>query len=600
MNELNICPNCCNCSLENGVCPSCGYKNGDEVNSPHTLPIGTILRDRYFIGKVLGEGGFGITYMGYDITLKLKVAIKEYYPAGFANREHIVEPTGATHTVYPYKGEKGAVFSRGYKRFLKEATRLSKFAGEQGVVTVRDLFEENSTAYIVMEFIEGDSLKTVLAQCNTISEESTLLMLIPVIETLAKMHKDGVIHRDIAPDNIMLDRSGKAHLIDFGSAIDESSDATSTMALMKRGFAAEEMQDPDHTRQGPWTDVYSICATIYNAIEGKVPADVYTRRRDAVALEFTAPVSKTTKKAIMHGLALEANERTQSMDELIYELGSKTAPIFKHIGKQTDDNSESFFTKNKRFIMPAAAACVAVAVIGTAIGLRLAKPVPTVTDETESSVSTTTTIVTTTPPETIETTTSETTTESTTTSEALPAVTEGEDITDFFPDDNFKAAIREELGLEDNAPIYREAVEAVTELDVWESNISDLTGIEYFTALGALSCENNELTSLPELPSSLQYLYCGQNKLTSLPELPHGIIQLFCEDNRLTSLPELPDNLTHLSCYENQITSLPALPNTIISLYIHNLPGLDINEVVFKDGKTALEKVEEGVILLVY
>jgi serine/threonine protein kinase len=584
MNELYICPNCCNDSCENGICPSCGYKSGDIVNNPHTLPIGTVLRDRYFIGKVLGEGGFGITYMGYDKTLKLKVAIKEYYPSGYANREH----TGAADTVTPYSGEKGKIFERCYARFKAEAVRLSKFASENGVVTARDLFEENSTAYIVMEFIEGDSLKTILSQCKTISEESTLEMLDPIIKTLAKMHKAHIIHRDIAPDNIMVDREGRAHLIDFGSAVEDLSNNATTMAFMKRGFAADEMQDADHTRQGTWTDVYSICATIYAAIEGKNPTDVYDRRRGKELVDFTMPISAAAKKAIKRGLALEPEDRIQTMEQLLDELYKKEKPAKKDKPEKKDkpapdpepaieldyiDEGKTISGKGKkkpkRIIKIIAAAFIIL------ISVRVAMSLFTwiyfeVTTMKEAAATATT----------VETTT---------------AIPENEDITEFIPDENFRAAIRSKLKLGLEAPIYRKDVESVKNLMINAWNISDLTGIELFTALEVLNCNYNQLTSLPGLPDSLTKLYCSNNRLESLPELPDGLTLISCFTNELTSVPELPNNLVWLDCSDNDLESLPELPNTITYLRC-NITYININEVVFKDGQTALEKKEAGVL----
>lgn len=317
------CPACFKqTAMNEGVCSACGFDEHSPVINTHLLPVGTLLANKYKIGKMLGEGGFGITYLGFDTLLEMKVAVKEYYPGGFANREH----TDNTHSVYSYPGERGEYFQRGMERFMKEAKRLSKFAGEPGVVTVRDFFYENNTAYIVMEFVEGTSLKNVMKQHGKISEASVLIMLEPIIETLAKMHKAGILHRDIAPDNIMLQPDGTAKLIDFGASADIESNNNSTLVIVKYGYAPEEQHDRTRARQGTWTDVFGICATIFCAIEGVPPTDSSDRLRGAAMSEFTVPVSEKTKRAIMNGLALYPTDRTQTMDDLLRELHTEVIP----------------------------------------------------------------------------------------------------------------------------------------------------------------------------------------------------------------------------------------------------------------------------------
>jgi serine/threonine protein kinase len=163
MEILNICPNCCKTELKDGVCPKCSYVRPESTPASHMLPAGTILQDRYFIGKVLGEGGFGITYMGYDSHVNLRVAIKEYYPKAFAGR------TLGTLNIYPFTGDNEKYFKKGLDRFMKEAWKIAKFKDEPAVVKVSDSFKENETAYIVMEYVDGDSLKTVLGKLHQIS-----------------------------------------------------------------------------------------------------------------------------------------------------------------------------------------------------------------------------------------------------------------------------------------------------------------------------------------------------------------------------------------------------------------------------------------------
>jgi serine/threonine protein kinase len=316
---MKYCPNCCDNSLVNDICPACGYVLGSEEPPLHTLPYGTVLQDRYFVGKVLGEGGFGITYLGYDLRLEAKIAVKEYYPTGFVSRE----PSDNTHTVRTYTGSKEEFFKRGLNRFINEAKCISKFLNSPGVVNVIDVFSENGTAYIAMEFIEGTSLSDILKNYGEFNEASMLEMFLPIIKTLAKIHAEGIIHRDIAPDNIMVQRDGTAKLIDFGAATQSSENGDrSTVALVKHGYAAEEQYDSTHKRQGTWSDVYSLSATMYRTLTGNTPPEALDRLRGEPLPEIEVPVSETVKNAIYHGMAVSPKDRTQTMDELYAELTS--------------------------------------------------------------------------------------------------------------------------------------------------------------------------------------------------------------------------------------------------------------------------------------
>ena len=184
------------------ICPHCGYVVGSVPEEPiHMLP-GTILHDRYIIGKVLGFGGFGVTYVAWDGRLEQKVAIKEYLPGEFSTRM----PGQTTVTVF--NGEKTEQFHGGLKKFVDEAKRLAKFQNESGIVKIFDSFEENKTAYIVMEYLQGETLSEYLKKNGTIPEEQAVEMMRPIMESLITVHEEGLLHRDIAPDNIFLTTSG--------------------------------------------------------------------------------------------------------------------------------------------------------------------------------------------------------------------------------------------------------------------------------------------------------------------------------------------------------------------------------------------------------
>ena len=172
MEEMFFCPSCmAKAAPRDGKCPVCGYDVNIQ-NAPHQLPVNTILNGRYIVGKVLGAGGFGITYIGYDLKLDSKVAIKEYYPSGAANRSMSL-------TVFPTTAANGNPFEIGKDRFLKEAKTLSEFVGEGNIVALRDYFEENGTAYIVMEYLEGEDLSHYAKKHGNFTLDEALNLLEP-------------------------------------------------------------------------------------------------------------------------------------------------------------------------------------------------------------------------------------------------------------------------------------------------------------------------------------------------------------------------------------------------------------------------------------
>ena len=313
---MNYCPYCMNELTGGGICQNCG-KNTDEYKHPaHTLKQGAMLHDRYLIGGVLGEGGFGITYIGLDTLLQYRVAIKEFFPNGMVNRNNTV-----SNEVQSISTESAReLFSKSRENFLREARTLAKFSNESGIVSVKDFFEENHTVYIVMEYLDGITLKSYLAQVGTISPYNTVCLLMPVFQSLKKIHEKKLIHRDISPDNIMLvDENVK--LLDFGAAR-EFADERSLSVMLKHGYAPME-QYRRHGIQGTWTDVYAICATMYKCITGKIPPDAPDRVFDdeiKMPSQMGIEIEPEFEKVLKHGLALKPDDRIQDIDELLEEL----------------------------------------------------------------------------------------------------------------------------------------------------------------------------------------------------------------------------------------------------------------------------------------
>ncbi len=312
---MEYCPYCMNCSeADSGICNMCGNMINKEIPTHHLAP-GTILNKKILVGGVLGEGGFGITYIGRDLNLEIKVAIKEYYPYGYVNRNALV----SSNVTYSISADSMDFFKKGRERFLGEARILAKFSGEPGIVEVRDFFEENNTAYIIMEYLEGKDLKQFLAENGTLTPEYTISMLTPIMNALAKIHKQGLIHRDISPDNIRL-TGGKAKLLDFGAARGVSAISNKSLSVMlKPGFAPEE-QYRSKGNQGAWTDVYALCATIYKCITGITPDDSTQRvfcdeLQTPTALGFK--IDSDIESALMKGLAVLQKDRYQSVEELL-------------------------------------------------------------------------------------------------------------------------------------------------------------------------------------------------------------------------------------------------------------------------------------------
>ena len=316
-----ICYHCMTPLPEEGaVCPVCGATNDALENQTNQLPIGSILAGKYLVGQVLGQGGFGITYIGWDMNLDVKIAVKEYYPEGFAGRDAITQCS-----VLPYTGEKGAFFLAGREKFVNEARTLARFAGDPGVVSVRDYFNENSTAYIIMDYLEGPTLKALAAQSGgRLPAAEVLSMLFPVMDTLSRIHEAGLLHRDISPDNIILQPDGRAVLLDFGAArqISAAGEHSNTINV-KHGFAPEE-QYRTHGEQGPWSDVYALCATIYRLTTGVTPPQATDRAMGDIPLasprELGADLPPQQEQALMQGLSVRARDRQQSMVELAHEL----------------------------------------------------------------------------------------------------------------------------------------------------------------------------------------------------------------------------------------------------------------------------------------
>lgn len=284
----------------------------------HCLRKGTRLIGRYTIERVLGQGGFGITYLGIDELHEKKVAIKEFFPQGIVTR-NIEYEDAVTVT---FVGEKDN-YNKGKEKFLKEARIMARFSKDEGIVKAQDFFEINNTAYIVMEYLEGITLKQYLRENERIEPEELLELFVPLIESLDEIHSQGLIHRDISPDNIMVLLGGKIKLMDFGAARDYTDFGEKSLSLiLKPGYAPPE-QYQTHGVQGPWTDIYALCATMYKCLTGENPPDAIERVMDdnlKEISEFGIPVSKQMEETIIKGMSISARNRYQNIEEFCEDL----------------------------------------------------------------------------------------------------------------------------------------------------------------------------------------------------------------------------------------------------------------------------------------
>jgi len=293
----------------------------------NALPSGHRLH-WYEIRSILGQGGFGITYLARDGNLGVDVAIKEYLPVEFAVRE-------ADASIHPVTGEKAEQYDWGLERFISEARTLAKFR-HPNLVRVSSVFTANNTAYMVMDYEQGGELKTLLDERKTLEEDELIQLVLPLLGALAVVHDAGFIHRDIKPANILIRPDGSPVLIDFGSARQSLGAETHTLtSVVSPGYAPYEQYVGDSSQQGAWTDIYGLGATLYRAVTGKVPNNALDRGTKLLAnepdpLRPTAEVAKGNYSnqflaAIDHALAFNRNERPQTLNRWRHELSVSAA-----------------------------------------------------------------------------------------------------------------------------------------------------------------------------------------------------------------------------------------------------------------------------------
>ena len=328
---------CLNCMQErgpSGKCVHCGFDITEYRVKPHHLEPFTILNGRYLLGRVLGEGGFGITYSALDLVKEERVAIKELFISGLLERRNtrtilVNADTDVKRYYYECK-----------RKFVQEADLLQKLGDKQGIVDIYNYFEENDTAYIVMEYLPGEDIRTILKKKGgKISFEETFKLLRMPMRTLIELHCMGIYHRDISPDNIRKLTDGRVKLMDFGGAKSVVNSEKAGYVAVKRGYTPPEQYELSY-KIGPWMDVYSMAATFYRCICGKVPKDAKQRQSDAdiqKPSELGVTISPQAQSVLMKGLALQTKDRYLDMREFYNEL--KKVPEIEEFLRQ--ENSES-------------------------------------------------------------------------------------------------------------------------------------------------------------------------------------------------------------------------------------------------------------------
>ena len=317
----------CMAMTENEICEKCGWPEG-RTNEPHQLPVGYHLHGQYRVGRVLGQGGFGITYLGWDEFLEIPVAIKEFFPNSMVSRE-----CSLTTKVHCYTEQVTPQYVMSKERFLREAKALARFEDEPAIVRIRNFFQENETAYIVMEYVRGTNLANyVNMRGGKLSPKETFTILRPIMEALAAVHEADLVHRDISPDNIMLHPRGGAKLLDFGAVRSvEGAEAgkdmnRSTEAILKHGFAPME-QYQTRGGLGPWTDEYALCATIWYCLTGRIPEEAPRRMLEEIDLDWNIPgLLPHQQEALKKGVALRARDRFTTVRELMDALFNEPQP----------------------------------------------------------------------------------------------------------------------------------------------------------------------------------------------------------------------------------------------------------------------------------
>lgn len=308
-----LCPNCFSENIIS-TCPKCGYTYNPSTQSSDILSPGILLNNRYIVGRCIGQGGFGVTYIAKDTFKDEICAIKEYYPNQLVDR-------ASNNFLTVHSDDLKNKFENGKKCFIDEAKVLFKLQSCPLIVTVTDFFSQFNSAYIVMDYLDGMNLKRALAKFGgRLSYNNAMLVLYKMCHALIEVHNAGILHRDISPENIFITNDGNIILIDFGAARNRDSEGMSV--LIKPGYAPPE-QYKYNGIQGPWTDIYALATTFYYIVSGRhIPSAKDRLIEDKVRplCEITPNVNKSLSDVISKAMFLDYKKRYQTVEDFLNDI----------------------------------------------------------------------------------------------------------------------------------------------------------------------------------------------------------------------------------------------------------------------------------------
>ena len=349
---------CLNCFCIKGdyeVCPYCGYRDGEGPQKECQLSPGTVLKKRFIVGRVLGQGGFGIIYLAFDTVLGARVALKECFPAGIVNR--------AAHSlrVQPLGGEKKEAWKRAKKNFLQSARYLAGLTDVYQAMHVNCYFEANGTAYLMMEYIEGKSLAQLLEEREKVGEAEALSVICAVLEGLWRIEKKGLIHGDLSPGNVMVTGRGRIKLIDFGAAC--KIDDVMGQQTVRDGYSPPELYgEPKQAKSQ--IDVYSAGAILFEMLTNMHPPkalDRFEKSGDLDAYMEKAGVSGWLGGIIKKSMELSWQKRYEDAGQML-EAIQRERKAHNQGEKRGGESSHSRGKKNiweKFWTFLMAAVCIA-------------------------------------------------------------------------------------------------------------------------------------------------------------------------------------------------------------------------------------------------
>ena len=317
MNIDNLCMSCMNELYGEKQCPKCGYYVDSPQISPY-LPLKTPIGDKYIIGKVLSSNSEGVTYMAYDVERKSPVVIREFLPEKFIDRN-------ISSTEVTIKNEWKDFYYAYLRKFLSLWRSLARVRGLSALVPVIDIIEENNTAYAISEYVESISLREFLLKSQTgyLNWEKAKVLFMPVLSTLSTLHKAGIYHYGINPDNLMIGRDGKLRLSGF-SISDARLEGTEFSPEQFEGYTPIEQYSYNYT-EGAWSDVYGFSAVLYRALVGSVPQDAVSRSMNdqlIIPARYAEIIPVYVINALMNGLQVNPEDRTQDIEALREELSA--------------------------------------------------------------------------------------------------------------------------------------------------------------------------------------------------------------------------------------------------------------------------------------